>query len=119
MKGEVNTDIGNIQIDREVITDYAGYATMESSGVVGMASLNVKDGVIKLLKIENASRGVNVKIHENSVSIKVHIIVAYGVSIRAVAQNVIENVSKRVEINTGLKVDKICVMVDGVKVVDD
>lgn len=118
MKGEMNTDIGSITIDKDVISTYAGYATMESSGVVGMASQNVRDGIVRLLKKENASRGVVVTIKDNTVDITLHIIVAYGVSIKAVAQNVLENVKNRVELNTGLKISHITVMVDGVRVVD-
>ncbi len=119
MKGKMNTDMGGILVDREVLATYAGSATTECSGVVGMAVLNVKDGVTRLLKKENISQGVSVNLIENKLDIKLHIIVAYGVSIRAVAQNVLENVKRRVETYTGMEVAHISVIVDGVKVVDD
>ena len=60
MKGKMNAKMGNIIIDRDVLAKYAGAATAECIGIVGMAAVNVKDGVIKLLKKENAGRGVNV-----------------------------------------------------------
>ena len=119
MKGKMSTEMGNIVIDREVLSKYAGSAATESFGVVGMASVNVKDGITKLLKQENASRGVNVSVLDNKLRIQLHIIVAYGVSIRAVAQNVLENVRSRVETYTGMEVDGISVIVEGVRVVDD
>ena len=46
-------------------------------------------------------------------------IVAYGVSIRAVAQNILENVRCRVETYTGMEVESISVAVEGVRIVDD
>ena len=92
---------------------------METLGVVGMAMINVKDGAYKLIRKENASQGVSASLSDNHVRIKLHIIVAYGVNIRAVCQNVLNNVKSRVEVNTGLKVDYISVMVDGVKNIDN
>ncbi|MBP3609404.1 MAG: Asp23/Gls24 family envelope stress response protein [Lachnospiraceae bacterium] len=119
MKGRMDTDMGHIVIDREVMARYAGSAATECFGVVGMASVNVKDGVTKLLKKENLSRGVVVSIVDNKIRIQLHVIVAYGVSIRAVAQNILENVRGRMETFTGMKVDKISVIVEGVRVIDD
>ena len=67
----------------------------------------------------HAGRGVNVVVSEDGVSIELHVIVAYGVSIRAVAQNVLESVRYKIEEFTGLKVEKINVIVDGVRIVDE
>ena len=113
MKGKMNTDMGEIIIDRDVLAKYAGTATTDCIGIVGMAAVNMKDGVTKLLKKESAGRGVNVVVSEDGV------IVAYGVSIRAVAQNVLESVRYKIEEFTGLKVEKINVIVDGVRIVDE
>lgn len=119
MKGYMNTQIGEITIDQEVIAKYAGSAAIECFGVVGMASVNVKDGFVKLLKKDNLSHGVNVVVEENNtLDIGLHIVVAYGVSISAVAENLIENVKYKVEAFTGMKVNQIHVYVEGVRVVD-
>ena len=119
MKGKMNTDMGEIIIDRDVLAKYAGTATTDCIGIVGMAAVNMKDGVTKLLKKESAGRGVNVVVSEDGVSIELHVIVAYGVSIRAVAQNVLESVRYKIEEFTGLKVEKINVIVDGVRILDE
>lgn len=111
--------MGNIVIDRDVLAKYAGTATMECIGIAGMASLNVKDGFAKLLKKENAGRGVNVYIVNNKLKIELHVIVAYGVSIRAVAQNVLENVRYKIEEFTGLGIESINVVVEGVRIMDE
>ena len=50
MKGKMNTDMGEIIIDRDVLAKYAGTATTDCIGIVGMAAVNMKDGVTKLLK---------------------------------------------------------------------
>lgn len=119
MKGKMSTDMGDVVIDRDVLAKYAGMATTDCIGIVGMASVNMKDGVARLLKKENAGRGVNVYINENRVKIELHVIVAYGVSIRAVAQNVLESVRYKIEQFTGLTVEAINVVVEGVRIVDE
>ncbi|HHT98263.1 MAG TPA: Asp23/Gls24 family envelope stress response protein [Clostridiales bacterium] len=118
MKGYMNTQIGDITINTEVIAKYAGVSAVECFGIVGMASINVKEGIVKLLRKESISHGVNVTIDENNITIDLHIIVAYGVSISAVADNLISNVKYNVEDFSGLKVEKINVFVEGVRVID-
>jgi len=118
MKGHMSTSIGEIIIDNEVVARYAGSAAVECFGIVGMASVNMKDGLVKLLKKESISHGVSVEIENNSMNIGMHIIVAYGVSIAAVTENLINNVKYKVEEFTGLQVHTINVFVEGVRVLD-
>lgn len=118
MKGQMQTELGNVLIDEEVIATYAGINAVECFGIVGMASVNVKDGLVKLLKRDNICKGVHVEIVDNKIFIDFHIIVVYGVSIATVTQNLIENVKYRVETFTNMKVEKINVYVEGVRIVD-
>ena len=118
MKDIVTTEYGNIKIENEVIAKYAGSSAVECFGVVGMASVNVKDGIVRLLKKDNITRGVNVSIKDDSLIINLHIIVAYGVSISAVADNLISNVRYKVEEFTNMKVNKINVIVEGVRITE-
>ena len=56
MKGSyLNTHMGNITIDKEVIAQYAGIVAMECFGIVGMG-ITVKD-VVKLLKRDQRYEG--------------------------------------------------------------
>ena len=105
-------------IKNEVIAKYAGSAAVECFGVVGMASYNVKDGLVKLLKKDNIAHGVNVVFEEDKLTIALHIIVAYGVSIQAVADNLMSNVKYKVEEYTGMTVNKIRIIVEGVRITD-
>lgn len=117
--GIMNTNLGNVQIDNDVIAKYAGSSAVECFGIVGMASVNVKDGIAKLLKRDSLKHGVGVTVsEENKITIDLHIIVSYGVSISAVADNLIENVKYKVEEFAGLPVENINVFVEGVRVID-
>lgn len=114
----MNTHMGNIAIDNEVIAQYAGSVAMECFGVVGMAGINVKDGLVKLLKKDSMTRGINVAINNNKLTLNFHIIIAYGVSILAVTDNLISNVKYKVEEFTGIEIRKINIFVEGVRVID-
>ncbi|MCI7796920.1 MAG: Asp23/Gls24 family envelope stress response protein [Lachnospiraceae bacterium] len=119
MKGCINNKMGQIQIDTDVIALYAGTTAVECFGIVGMAAVSMKDGLVKLLKRESLTHGINVTINdENEISIDFHVIVSYGVSISTVADNLIENVKYKVEEFTGMTVEKINIFVEGVRVID-
>ncbi|MCI8963302.1 MAG: Asp23/Gls24 family envelope stress response protein [Eubacterium sp.] len=118
MRGQLNNEMGKIVVDEDVLAKYAGSAAVECFGVVGMASVSMKDGIVQLLKRDNIRHGVNVKIQENKLYIGMHIIVAYGVSIMTVAENLVDNVKYKVEEFTGMEVGKIIVCVEGVRVVN-
>ena len=119
MKGSMSTDLGIITIDPEVIAKYAGSVAVECFGIVGMAAVSMKDGLVKLLKKESLTKGIQVGISdENKITLNFHVVVAYGVSISAMADNLISNVKYKVEEFTGMEVDKINIFVEGVRVID-
>lgn len=118
MKGHMSTQIGDVLIDNDVLAKYAGSSAVECFGVVGMASISMKDGLVKLLKRESLSHGVNITVEDNKIIIELHIIVSYGVSISAVAENLISNVKYKVEEFTGMEVVRINIYVEGVRVID-
>lgn len=118
MEEEIRKQKGEIRVNPEVIAHFAGVEAMGCFGIVGMGAFSHKDGWVKLLKSDRLEKGVSVTIKENKVSIDFHIIVAYGVSIQAVTDNLIENVIYRVENFTGMTVEKINVYVEGVRVID-
>ncbi|MDO5156712.1 MAG: Asp23/Gls24 family envelope stress response protein [Eubacteriales bacterium] len=119
MKIELENENGGVVIESEVIAQYAGLSAIECFGIVGMATVNMKDGLVKLLRGDSVSKGVNVLVGEkNDISIDFHIIVAYGVSISTVAENLMSTVRYKVEEFTGMQVEKINVFVEGVRVID-
>ena len=117
MKGSsMNTHMGNITIDKDVIAQYAGTVAMECFGIVGMG-ITVKD-VVKLLRKDNLAKGITVTINNNKLTLDFHVIVSYGVSILAVSDNLIDNVKYKVEEFTGMEIEKINIFVEGVRVID-
>ena len=119
MKGTMSTDLGVITVDQDVIAKYAGTEAVECFGIVGMAAVSVKDGLVHLLKKDSLTKGIQVDISEdNRITLNFHIIVAYGVSISAVTENLISNVKYKVEEFSGMTVDKINVYIEGVRVID-
>ena len=66
MKGRIDNKMGSIQIDPEVIAMYAGTTAVECFGIVGMAAVSMKDGLVRLLKRESLTHGINVAIKDNA-----------------------------------------------------
>lgn len=118
MKGRIQTKLGQITINTDVIATYAGSVAVENFGIVGMAAVSMKDGLVKLLKKESLKRGINVTLKDNRISLGFHVIVAYGVSISAVADNLMESVKHKVESFTGMEVEHIDILVEGIRVID-
>lgn len=119
MNGHMDTHLGKVTIDHEVIAAYAGSVAVECFGIVGMAAVNMKDGLVKLLKRDYITRGINVTVNEdNKITIDFHVIVSYGVSIATVTDNLIETVKYKVESFTGMELEKINIYVEGVRVID-
>ena len=111
MKGTIASKLGEIQINPDVIATYAGTTAIECFGIVGMAKVSYQSGgLVKLLKRESLTKGIMVKIEDNEILLDFHVIVSYGVSIKAVADNLIENVRYKVEEYTGMKVKNVKIM---------
>lgn len=110
------TELGSVSYSDEVLANMAGVSTMECYGVVGMASRRATDGIVELLRRENLSRGVKVTSENDEVIVELFIIVEYGTKISVIANNIIQKVKYTIEELTGLRVKKIIVNVQGVRV---
>ncbi len=119
MKGSMSTELGIITVNPDVIAKYAGSVAVECFGIVGMAAVNMKDGLVKLLKRESLTHGIQVEISEDNIlTLNFHVIVSYGVNILSVSDNLMNNVKYKVEEFTGMAVEKINIFVEGVRVID-
>lgn len=111
--------MGKVTVDTDVIAQVAGSAANECFGIIGMAGVNVKDGIVNLLKKESMTRGISVVLNKaGKLVIDFHVIVSYGVNIVAVTDNLVESVRYQVEEFTGLEVEKINIYVEGVRLID-
>ncbi|HIZ23811.1 MAG TPA: Asp23/Gls24 family envelope stress response protein [Candidatus Blautia faecigallinarum] len=119
MKGRIDSGLGQIVIDTDVIATYAGSVAVECFGIIGMAALSMKDGLVKLLRKDSLKHGIHVVItEENTIRLDFHVIVAYGVNISTIADNLISNVKYKVEAFTGMEISKINIYVEGVRPID-
>ena len=90
MQGQMETNLGKIVIESDVIATYAGSVAVECFGIVGMAAVNMKDGLVKLLKKDYLNHGISVFIDDNN----------------------------KVESFTGMTVKAMNIYVEGVRVID-
>ncbi len=116
MSQEIATQQGKVYFSKEVISNIAGIAAMECYGLVGMASQKVQDGLAELLGRENLSKGVVISSDEDRLVIDLYVIVEYGTNIGEVANNIIDKVSYTIKNMLGLKVKKVNVHVQGVRI---
>lgn len=119
MQGEMENKLGKIIIDENVIATYAGSVAVECFGIVGMAAVNVKDGLVKLLKKDYLSHGIKVTMEDDkNISLDFHVIVSYGINIPTVCENLSHTVKYKVKEFTGFDVSNINIYVEGVRIID-
>ncbi|MBR2766465.1 MAG: Asp23/Gls24 family envelope stress response protein [Blautia sp.] len=119
MNGRIDSGMGQIVIDTDVISAYAGSVAVECFGIVGMAAVSMRDGLVKILRRDSLRHGITVRITpKNKIQLDFHVIVAYGTNISAISDNLVGNVKYKVEEFTGMEIDKINIFVEGVRAID-
>lgn len=113
--GEETTTLGGIHVSPQAVATIAYRAVLESYGVVGLAPMNLADGIVKSITRE-PSKGVLVQYNGEDIDIEVHIIVEFGTRINSVAESVKNTVRFHVEKALGLKVNSVSVHVAGLRV---
>ena len=112
---KLQNDLGEIRISSEVFTAVTGSAATNCYGVKGMAVRSKADGLVHLLRKEAMSKGVQVIYNEdNTVSIRLHIIVEHGINITAACRSIMSEVQYKVSKYTGIPVKSVDVCVDSV-----
>lgn len=114
MKGYKKTDLGQVVIDPKVVESYASEVANSTPGIVGMAFVDARDGLVKLLKREAAFKGIKITIENNKVTINYHLIIKFGVNVLSVQQNLLDSVKYKIEHYTGLQVEKVNMYIEGV-----
>ena len=106
---------GRISISDEAIAKVASHVAMDCYGVVEMVSRRFTDSLSEFLKRNTGARGVKVTTVGDRIYIDLYVMLKYGVSITAVAEELKESVKYRVENFTGMLVDTVNVNIIGVK----
>ena len=109
----IQNNRGTICVSDDVITFLAGDAATNCFGVKGMAGKAKESGIYQLLRKESMSKGVSISYNEDeSLSIKLHIVVDHGVNISELCRSIMKEVSYKVREATGIKVKSVDVYVD-------
>ena len=116
MDCKFNTALGTVTVTEEVLLTVAGYTALECYGIVGMAAKRTTDGIVQLMGRENLGRGVRIRAAADSVDVDLFIIVEYGISMSAVADTIIDTVKYKIEHLTGIKVNRVNVSVEDIRV---
>lgn len=116
MECKIKNEIGTIYISEDVMLKVVGYAALECYGIVAMSSKRAKDGLVQWLGRENLSKGVQLRLVEDMLDVDLFIIVEYGISIAEVCKTIVETVRYKLESMTGVKVRRVNISVEGVRV---
>lgn len=109
----IETENGRIRISDEVFTNLAGDAATSCFGVKGMVACPKDGGPWQLLRRESMSKGV--KVHnsdDGTVTLELHIGVDQGVNITAVCLSIMNEVSYKLNAQTGVPIKSVDVYVD-------
>ena len=110
-------ELGKITFSEDLLTSIAGYAAVENYGIVGMNAKRPSDALSALFDRDNTKKGVKVtEVNGTTIDVDLYVILEYGISARAVAENATSNVRYRVESMTGLKVRAVNIHVEGIRV---
>jgi uncharacterized alkaline shock family protein YloU len=105
--------------DKITVTDAAlatliGLAAHEVPGVIGMSPANIKDGIKRILGVSDADEGVQVAKTTKDTNVDLHVVVAYGVNIPAVADSIRERVQYAAKAYAGVELGAVRVHIAGV-----
>lgn len=112
----IKQDGGTLSISSDVFTAISGYAATNCFGVKGMASRNMQDGLVQLLRRESLAKGVRVTFPSNgtTVDIDLHIIVEHGINIPVLCKSIMSEVRYHVERMTGVHVGAVNLFIDSI-----
>lgn len=102
------TDIGRVLVSAKVIAQVVGHVTAESYGIVGMAGRRFP----RLPGRDRLTDGIEVRPCDGGVEIDLHVVVEYGLRLAAVAAMLRDRVVYEVQVQTGVTVAKVEVLID-------
>lgn len=107
---------GKIEVAPRAIATIAGRAVAECYGVVGIAAPHMRFGRVELLSPEQYSRGVVVRFADDHITIEAYVVLEHGLRITEVAHSIMETVKFAVERALGLRVVRVNVNVQALRV---
>ena len=107
---------GTVNVANDVLADLAGYASLESYGIVGMASPSLRDGVAQLLPAAKLRKGVKVHATDAGIRVDLYVIIEFGTNLTEVSHNLANRVTYVLVNTADVNVEAVEVHVQGVKV---
>ncbi|KKB37244.1 Asp23/Gls24 family envelope stress response protein [Bacillus thermotolerans] len=111
---DVDSGLGKIEIAPEVIEVIAGIAASEVDGVEKMRG-SFASGVVERLGKKNHGKGVRVDLTEEGIKVDVYCVIAFGVSIPAVAQKIQDSIRQALLNMTALEAQEVNIHVVGIQ----
>lgn len=110
MAVKIKNDLGSLEISEGVIAAIAGNAATKCAGIASSAA------GANFWSRENLAKGIKITGDNEKVIIDVAIVIEYGVKIAQISENIMSAVAKQVKEFTGLEVEKVNILVEGIKV---
>jgi len=110
MAVKIKNDLGSLVISESVIATIAGNAANKCAGIASSTT------GANFWSRENLSKGIKVAGDNEKVIIDVSIVIEYGVKIAQVSENIMSSISSQVKEFTGLEVEKVNILIEGIKV---
>jgi uncharacterized alkaline shock family protein YloU len=109
------TKKGTITVSNEYFAKLIGNAASSCFGVAGMAPCGKQKFKSIFNKEHYTDKGVSITGNFDKIDVDLHIIVAFGMNINAIAKSITHKVKYVVEETTGIEVGKVTVRIDGIK----
>ncbi|MFO8151354.1 MAG: Asp23/Gls24 family envelope stress response protein [Trueperaceae bacterium] len=108
--------VDHVEVADDALATVVGLAAHEVPGVVGMAPASLSEGLRRILGVSQVDEGVEIERDAEGLAncIVLHVVVAYGVNIPAVAESVVERVRYAARTYAGIEVTDVKVHVAGV-----
>jgi uncharacterized alkaline shock family protein YloU len=105
--------LGEVKIADEVVAIVAGLAATEVEGVSSMAG-NITNEIVSRLGMRNLSKGIEIGVENDEITVSVAINIAYGYNIPEVSAKVQDKIASAIENMTGLHVAEVNVKIASV-----
>jgi len=116
---EDESSLGDIKINHSVVASIVRIAALENDGVFSIPGGFV-DGITEIFSKKESERGVRVTDNEQGFyQIEIRLILKYGVELAKCAYDVQIAIKERVETMTGKMVERVDVIIEGVKPKDE
>jgi uncharacterized alkaline shock family protein YloU len=105
--------LGEVKIADEVVAIVAGLAATEVEGVSSMAG-NITNEIVSRLGMRNLSKGIEIGVENDEITVSVAINIAYGYNIPEVSAKVQDKIASAIENMTGLHVAEVNIKIASV-----